>query len=472
MRNMSRRIVFASLAAATVVALALASCSPGGRTLATVAGHTITAADLEDAARQQPGAGLDPSPAAKRHLLDDLIDRALLVNEARRLGLDKGAEYQTTKTQIEDGVLPEVLYRRVVSGRVRVSDAEVKAVWNAQDKEIGLSQIFTTSQRDAEAAAARLAAGDSFAVVARRMSRDHASAAVGGALGYAHAGQLPQEMEDAVRDLPVGKWTKPIQTPMGWYIVQVTDRRPRQREPFEQAKGDIAEMLRQRKERPLVLDYMARLKRRYHLERDLAGFDVLARKWQNRTAEELVASGGELAKLGLTDADLATPLVRYQGGAYTVRDFFNDFAQRSALDRPPAQDDPTLGMFVEDRASLPLLLKDARARGLAKEPETERLVRQREESYLITRLYEQVVVPAAQPAPGELDSLRAATLGGKKPTPELEAQISRLEASYYQNKRRRTLDELIARLRKSHPPQVDEKALAGVPWPVPPKENA
>ena len=469
---MTKRTGFTAAALAAFLLVALGSCAPQSPTLATVNGHAITAADLEDAARQQPAAGLDPSPTAKQHLLDDLIDRTLLADEARRLGYDKGAEFQTTLKQIEESVLPDVLYRRVVSGRVKISDAEVKAVWQAQDKELGLSQIFAANERDAQAAAARLAAGDSFADVARRMSRDHNTAPSGGVLGYAIAGQLPQEMEDAVRDLPVGKWTKPLKTPVGWYIVQVTERRPRTREPFEQVKGSIQQILRQRKERALVLDYMAGLKKRYALKQEPAGFEILATKWQNRPVEELINSGGDLHKLGLTEADLATPLVRYQGGTYTVAQFFTDFAARSALDRPPAQDDPTLAMYVEDRAAFQLLLKDARDRGLAKEPETLRLSQERQDSYLINRLYETVIVPAAKVSPEELEQARAQAVAGQKVTPEMQAQLSTLEAQLLQGKRRQALSDLVAKLRKDHPPQVNAKALAGVPWPVPSKENA
>jgi hypothetical protein len=195
-------------------------------------------------------------------------------------------------------------------------------------------------------------------------------------------------------------------------------------------------------------------------------------KWQNRAPSELLAAGGDVGKLGFSAADLAAPLMRYEGGAYTVRDFFDDLMSATTLERPPQQDDPALRVFLEDRATFRLLLREARARGLGREPDLARQSRDREASYLVNRLYEQVVVRGAALTPEERERLRAESGRMKGIPPELAAAMGDPEVRFLAQKRRQVLHDLLNRLRRTHPPQVNEEALAGVPWPVPPKENA
>jgi len=462
---------FGAIALAVLAAVTLGSCGTQDRTVASVGGRPVTVAEFEDAARSQPHLGLDPSPDAKRRLLDELLDRELLVAEARRLGLDQGAELAGVRRQARDEVLPEMLYRRVVSDRVSVGEAEIKVLWDAQDHELRLSQIFSFELSGARAAMAKLAAGEPFADVARSHSRDRTTAPAGGDLGYLTAGQLPAEIEQAVRGLPVGKWTEPVLTPVGYYIIKVEDRRARERDDYQMVRAQIESGLRQRKERSLVLAYVAGVKTRYGMKLETDGFGRLAEKWQNRTAEELLGSGGDPAKLGFTDADLAAPLATYRGGAYTIRDFFADFADRTSLDRPPAGDDATLRLFVQDRATFALLLREAQDRGLDREPETARRLRDREASFLISRIYEQEIVTKARLTPEERERIRAQA-GTASPAPGQSAGLADQEARLFEQKRRLALQELLERLRQAHPPQVNEKALGDVPWPVPPKENA
>lgn len=470
MKKMQSR--FGVVALAVLAAATFSSCGPQSRTVVTVADRAVTVADFEDAARNQsPYPGLDPSPEGKQRLLDELIDRELLVAEALRLGLGKGEEMQSARADALEEVLPEMLYRRVVSGRISVSESEVRAVWERQDVQTAVAQIFCLDESAARAAEARLAAGEPFAQVARQMSRDRANAATGGMLGTVIAGQMPAEIERAVEKTAVGRWTPPIPTPVGYYIMKVEERQPRERDPYDQVRGGIESLLRQRKERALVLAYMKDVRERYQLELRPSGLSLLAANWQNRPTDELLAAGGDVHKLGFTDEDLAAPLAVYRGGSYTVGDFFDDYLGRGGLDRPPANEDGTLRLYIEDRATFRLLMQEARERGLEEDPATRRRLRDREEAYLITRLYEKEIVPAAQLSDEERESVWAEA-AGRPLTPELRAELADREARLFEQRRQQVLHELLDRLRKAHPPQVNEKALADVPWPVPPKENA
>jgi peptidyl-prolyl cis-trans isomerase SurA len=70
----------------------------------------------------------------------------------------------------------------------------------------------------------RVAAGSDFAEVAKQFSED-ASASKGGDLGWVAAGDTVAEFERAMNALKDGEVSQPIQTPFGWHLVQVVQRR-------------------------------------------------------------------------------------------------------------------------------------------------------------------------------------------------------------------------------------------------------
>ena len=71
---------------------------------------------------------------------------------------------------------------------------------------------------------ARIVAGEDFAELARLHSED-ASAAKGGDLGWVAAGDTVPEFERAMNALKDKEVSEPVQTPFGWHLVQVLERR-------------------------------------------------------------------------------------------------------------------------------------------------------------------------------------------------------------------------------------------------------
>lgn len=459
--------------ATLLLALAvLGGCSPSqSRVIAHVDGQDITQDQLEHAARSAPAYTIDPSPEGKRALLDDLVSRTLLVAEAKRRGYDQGPELRRLLSASSEEILPQTLYARLISNRVSVSEDEARALWNTQNVEWHLSQIFTFDERDAKGVVAALQRGMPFAQAAMGMSKDRDTGMNGGDLGYLTSGQVPRDMELAVQKLQPGQWAGPIHTSVGYYVVLLSDRRPRQREPFESIKPGLMNMLRQRKERALVLEYVQRLKERRHQKSHPEAYEALAQKWQNRSTAELLGSQAVPERLGFTQAELAMPLESWDGGGYTIKDFFDDMHESTSMQKPAIADDVALHLYVGDRAVSRMILDEARAMGLENEAETRLQLRDREDSYLITHLFEEVIVPSSQPTPEDLERLRT-QMGIAKGDSLAAGKLAQAEQQLFAQKRQAALQEFLARLRRDHPPRVNERALAAVPWPVTPKENS
>jgi peptidyl-prolyl cis-trans isomerase SurA len=70
----------------------------------------------------------------------------------------------------------------------------------------------------------RITSGGNFEELARTQSED-ASASKGGDLGWVAAGDTVAEFERAMNALKDGEVSQPIQTPFGWHLVQVVQRR-------------------------------------------------------------------------------------------------------------------------------------------------------------------------------------------------------------------------------------------------------
>ncbi|MGD2081625.1 MAG: peptidylprolyl isomerase [Chromatiales bacterium] len=71
----------------------------------------------------------------------------------------------------------------------------------------------------------RILSGDDFAALARSHSDDKASAISGGDMGWVNRGDTVPEFERVMDRLQPGEISEPFQTPFGWHIVQVLDRR-------------------------------------------------------------------------------------------------------------------------------------------------------------------------------------------------------------------------------------------------------
>jgi len=82
----------------------------------------------------------------------------------------------------------------------------------------------TEARRRLEEIKAKLDAGGDFAEFARAQSED-ASSAKGGELGWLSPGDTVPEFEKAMDALKPGEISEPVQSPFGWHLIQVLERR-------------------------------------------------------------------------------------------------------------------------------------------------------------------------------------------------------------------------------------------------------
>jgi peptidyl-prolyl cis-trans isomerase SurA len=148
-----------------------------------------------------------------------------------------GSSAASVKRQIQGEMAWSRLQRNKIEPFVNISEDEVKSViarLNAVRgaEEYKVSEIFLSATPETAAATRanadrivqQLRGGASFLAYARQFS-EASTAARGGELGWVRAEQLPDQLADAVRALPIGTVSDPIAIPGGFSILLVSDSR-------------------------------------------------------------------------------------------------------------------------------------------------------------------------------------------------------------------------------------------------------
>ena len=97
-----------------------------------------------------------------------------------------------------------------------------------------------------------LQGGADFEALAKQVSQDPGSARRGGVLGWFSRHQMVKEFEDAAFALQPGQMSKPFQSPFGWHIVLMKERK--QLEPFDFHRESIFKFLEQRGARNAITE--------------------------------------------------------------------------------------------------------------------------------------------------------------------------------------------------------------------------
>ncbi|NOY61589.1 MAG: molecular chaperone SurA [Gammaproteobacteria bacterium] len=111
----------------------------------------------------------------------------------------------------------------------------------------------------------RVLSGDDFAELAQAHSDDKVSAAEGGELGWINPGEMVPAFESEINRLQPGEVSEPFQSPFGWHIAQVLERRNHEdTEEFKRVKA--REVLHQQKAEEEYQAWLRRLRDEAYIE--------------------------------------------------------------------------------------------------------------------------------------------------------------------------------------------------------------
>jgi parvulin-like peptidyl-prolyl isomerase len=135
---------------------------------------------------------------------------------------------------------------------VRVTQIQFRVPDNATEDQISLARAR------ADAAMARLRAGEPFGELASQLTENPAARDTGGDLGF-----LPKQadpwLEAALKGLDVGEHGSVVESPAGFEILMVTDQRDAIISPFEQVKEYVARIVQTSQQEKARNDYIREL---------------------------------------------------------------------------------------------------------------------------------------------------------------------------------------------------------------------
>ncbi|WP_455478635.1 peptidylprolyl isomerase [Bartonella sp. B10] len=213
--------------------------------MAIVDGKDITAGQLDELAIEiNPNLARLSDEQRRIMVLKAYLDMQVLAKAAISKGIDKTEAYDKRMAVMRDNVLQQLYFKQMIVDKI--IDADLVALYDKEvsslpkEDEIKARHILVKTKKEAEDIIKRLNKGDKFEEVAKKSSTD-GSATVGGDLGYFSHGQMVKPFEDAAFGLKVGEYTKkPVESPFGWHVIKVEDRRLKQPPVFD----DIKEILR------------------------------------------------------------------------------------------------------------------------------------------------------------------------------------------------------------------------------------
>gem|GEM_PF-547339 len=106
-----------------------------------------------------------------------------------------------------------------------------------------IGQLVVASREQAEALRRRILAGESLFKLAAEHSIDPYGREHAGDMGWLQAGSGFDAIEQALKNLPDNQVSESIQTPKGWHLVMIVDRKPAEHKAFAAIKDRIRQAL-------------------------------------------------------------------------------------------------------------------------------------------------------------------------------------------------------------------------------------
>jgi len=192
-----------------------------------------------------------------------------------------GRSFDEVKQQIQRGLGYQKLMEAQWAGKINVTEDDAKKYYSENTNEFKIpgqvrashilvkpditdpnadpNEAKAKAKTKAEGLLKQIKGGADFAELALANS-DCPSSKQGGDLNFFSSGQMVPAFEKAAFELKVGQVSDIVETRFGYHIIKVTDHKDPNNITFEQAKGDIENVLTQKKQGELAKEYIESLK--------------------------------------------------------------------------------------------------------------------------------------------------------------------------------------------------------------------
>lgn len=217
-----------------------ATATAAGKAFVTVNGVAVSQNLANVFIAEQKAQGAPDSPELKNAVREELIRRELLVQEAKKAGIDKKPDVAAQADAARQAFFVRAYIQEYVK-KNPITDAQLKSEYDKIKAQLGSTEykarhILVASDDDAKAIIADLGKGGKFEDLAKK-SIDPGSKDNGGDLGWASASNFVKPFSDALTGLAKGKHTEtPVKSEFGYHVILLEDSRPLAIPDFEEVK--------------------------------------------------------------------------------------------------------------------------------------------------------------------------------------------------------------------------------------------
>lgn len=242
--------------------------------------------------------------SARKTLLEDLIERKLLLAKAKEDGMEvenetkmvienilkennlssekdleeimknEGINYSAWKEELKNNLLQQKVIRKYVDSNISVDDAEMLEYYRkhpeefTEPEEVKIKGIFLEDKEGIEEMMKNVEEelkNKNFEEVASIYSEGPEKER-NGDLGTFKKGEMDKNLENHVFSMKVGKLTPWIKTSKGYYILKLEERKEAKLKSFDEARDEILDKIIETKRKPLLKKFFEDLKAKSYIK--------------------------------------------------------------------------------------------------------------------------------------------------------------------------------------------------------------
>lgn len=304
-----KRILFTAVLALLIASSITNAREQVDRVVLVINEEIITLTEFMNEAKKN---GINMEEAGMEYkFLEQIIDKTIVEQEAKQAGITVSDEeldftlkemksrFKLDETEMEKALkkqnmteesfrkqwrfqlLTQKLMEAKVKGNVAVTDQEIKEYYQQTygDYEEGVSEVriahilILNNGPDALRKATKIAdeakAGEDFTMLAKEYSQDTMSAQNGGDLGYFKKGDLVESLEFAVQDVQINEIVGPVESPGGYHIIKVLDKKDSKIGIPQSYSNEIKNTIYSQKAEEMLKNYLKNIKETAYIERKL-----------------------------------------------------------------------------------------------------------------------------------------------------------------------------------------------------------
>jgi peptidyl-prolyl cis-trans isomerase C len=247
--------------------------------VASVGEKQITMKELNDKLEQiPPQYRMTFKGEDKKKLLENIIDRYLLTQEAKRVKIDTIPEVEQKVEDLASNILIQELINREINQKIVISDEEAKKYYDANldefriPEKIKARQILIkvdanatpedTAKKEAKAKELleKVKSGGDFEALVKENSDDARTKTKGGDLGFITKGRMSAEFDKVAFETKAGEVGALVKDQEGFHIIKVDEKKEGHLQGLDSVKVRITTKLKRDKQKEMVEGLIASLK--------------------------------------------------------------------------------------------------------------------------------------------------------------------------------------------------------------------